>query len=318
MANQTYATGTVSVPDGGTIVTGIGTIWSGANVKIGDTIYLNNLLPGIEIADITDLTHLVLPVPRVGALTNVPYTIVQNFPARVVGVAAAQDVSRLVAALNKEGFIWFVGPTETAPDPSLGNEGQYGEQPSTGKKWVKTGGIWVYLGIYGSFKFDPVVWTAATTYAQGDAVPFQGKTWVSLQSGNLSNRPDINPTFWTKLLGGGDNVYIAMDDSDRPATGETVLKFISPKAMTIYSGMVDSYANANVGATSTAVYSIKKNGTQFATITFASGGQAGTQSGVFACAADIAFAAGDILTIVAPNPRDATLSTIGITLTGYR
>ncbi len=80
----------------------------------------------------------------------------------------------------------------------------------------------------------------------------------------------------------------------------------------------DSFANASTGATNTAVYSIRKNGVQFGTVTFAGGGQAGPQAGTFAAPADTTFAAGDILTMGAPTPRDPTLSTVGITLTAYR
>jgi hypothetical protein len=263
MATQTYTTGTVSVSDGGTVVTGIGTIWSGTNVKAGDTIYINNVLPGVDVSEVTDTTHLVIPAPWAGGnKVSVPYTIVQNFPSRVVGVEAAKDVSTLVAALNKDGFIWFVGSTETDPDPSRGDEGQYAEQPSTTKRWIKTGGLWVYLGMQ------------AALFSRYDLISF---------------------------------------DTDRPASGELLLK-VYPPGVTFRAGLTDSRAGAEVAATASSVFSLTKNGTQFATLTFA----AGSAAGVIACASDAVFTTGDVLRVIAPAARDVTLSGVSATFIGYR
>lgn len=261
MTIPTYQTGTVSVSNGGTVVTGVGSIWSGTNVKEGDFISIDGLDP-VLITEVTDVTHLKIP-PWTGAnKAGVPYVIYQNFVGRVVGVAAAQDVDRLVAALDKNGFIWFVGPDELEPDPSLGDDGQYGEQPATGKRWIKTGGLWVYLGVE----------TA------------------------LFSRYDL-----------------ASFDTDRPASGEMLVK-IFPPGVTFREDLTDSAAGAEVAATAEAVFSITKNGTQFATLTFG----AASATGVFACAADTSFTTGDVLRIIAPNPRDATLSGVAATLIGYR
>jgi hypothetical protein len=192
------------VSDGdSTLVFAGGANLSGTNARQGDTIYINNAFPGIELSEITDATHAEIPLEWAGgAMAAVPYTILQNFPGRVVGVAAAEDVSTLVAALNKEGFIWFVGPDETDPDPSRGDEGQYAEQPSSGKRWVKDGGLWVYLG-------------------QTDAI---------------FSRYDL-----------------ATFDTDRPASGELILK-IYPPGVTFRAGMTDSRAGAEVAATASAVF----------------------------------------------------------------
>lgn len=146
MANPTYSTGTVSVAANGTTVTGVGTIWSGVNAKAGDWIQIGTFQP-VQIKDVTDTTHLTLWAawPN-GALSGVTYTIIQDYPARVVGVAAAEDVGDMLAALKTNGFFFFVDVGETAPDPSYGADGQYAFQPSTGKYWLKTGGAWVATG----------------------------------------------------------------------------------------------------------------------------------------------------------------------------
>ncbi len=262
MTLPTYSTGTVSVVAAGTVVTGLGgPIWSGTNVKEGDWISIDGA-DAVLILSVTDMTHLVIP-PWSGAnKISVPYIVYNNFSARDDGTAIARDVSTLVAALNKEGFIWFVGPDETVPDPSRGDESQYAEQPSTGKRWIKTGGLWVYLG----------------------------------QTNAIFSRYDL-----------------ATFDTDRPASGELILK-IYPPGVTFRAGMTDSRAGAEVAATANAVFSLTKNGTQFATLTFG----AASVAGVIACPADTVFATGDVLRVIAPNPRDATLSGVAATFIGYR
>ncbi len=262
MTIPTYSTGTVSVSEDGTVVTGLGgPIWSGTNVKEGDWIEIDGEA-AVLVLSVTDMTHLVIPQWKWGAKVSVPYVVYNNFSARDDGTAIARDVSTLVAALNKEGFIWFVGPGETDPDPSRGDEGQYAEQPSTGKRWTKDGGLWVYLG-------------------QTDAI---------------FSRYDL-----------------ATFDTDKPASGELILK-IYPVGVTFRAGMTDSQGGAEVAATSIAVFSLTKNGTQFATLTFG----AGSATGVIACPADTTFTTGDVLRVIAPNPRDATLSGVAATFIGYR
>lgn len=315
MPIQTYTTGTVSVSDGSDVVTCTGGIWSGTNVKAGDTIYIENRLPGIEVYEVTDSSHLLLPVEWDGGdLTGVPYTIVQNFPSRVVGVEAAKDVSKLVAALNKEGFYWFVGPDETEPDPSRGDEGQYARQPSTGKEWLKLDGLWVYQGTSGNITFDSAAWDDETTYGARVITSRAGRLWLSIQANNTNHVPESSPLWWTEFMKGGDAYDVVTFDTDRPASGELVLKLVFTKTVTFYAGLTDSRAKAEVAADASAVYSYRKNGTQFATLTFG----AASATGAFASATDTVFAPNDVLTIIAPSPRDATLSGVGATLSGYR
>ena len=316
-AFSSYSTGTVSVANGDTVVVGAGSIWSGAHARPGDDIVIAGHT--VIMIDVTDVTHIAIdPWPYADVPAGTAYKIVQRSPLRFAGGEAMADVDKLVAALNKDGFYHFVGTDETVPDPSLGEDGQYARKPSTGEEWLKVGGLWVFQGVFGTLSATNEPWDGATTFAANVIVPFAGKLWRSLQANNLNHQPDTSPTWWALFLSGGDTVYIAMDDSDRPASGEVVLKFVSPQSMTFYAALSDSFAKATVGATLSAVYSIRKNGAEFATATFAADGQAGAQSATFACASDAVFAAGDILTIVAPAVRDATMSGIGITLTAYR
>ena len=43
-----------------------------------------------------------------------------------------------------------------------------------------------------------------TTYGVNDAVAFGGSSWASIVTGNISNQPDISPTFWSLIAHKGD------------------------------------------------------------------------------------------------------------------
>ena len=62
-------------------------------------------------------------------------------------------------------------------------------------------------------------------------------------------------------------------------------------------------------------FTIKKNGTQIGTMSFASGATTAT----FATdSAAETFAAGDVLSVEAPNPSDASLDSVGFLLKGLK
>lgn len=190
MANPTYSTGTVSVAANGTTVTGVGTIWSGVNAKAGDWIQIGTFQP-VQIKDVTDTTHLTLWAawPN-GALSGATYTIIQDYPARVVGVAAAEDVGDMLAALKTNGFFFFVDTGETAPDPSYGADGQYAFQPSTGAYWLKTGGLWVaskgpvkgYGGTSTTPTLIPTAFPVARTFTTQTGLAYQAGSRVRAAS----------------------------------------------------------------------------------------------------------------------------------------
>lgn len=97
-----------------------------------------------------------------------------------------------------------------------------------------------------------------------------------------------------------------------PLAGEIVARYVTPRAFTLPSGATTSIAKAGVAATGSTVFTMKKNGSSFGTVTFAASGTSGT----FSVASLVSFAAGDIITITAPDPADATCASIGITLVG--
>jgi len=100
-----------------------------------------------------------------------------------------------------------------------------------------------------------------------------------------------------------------------PTIGATVFILTFTRTVTFAANFSGSYGTVGTNPSSTVGYTVKKNGTTIGTIsispfglfTFATTG--GTSQSV---------AAGDRLTIIAPNPNDATLADIGITLAGTR
>lgn len=261
--DRVYNIGTVSVDTGDTAIVGSGgPLWA-SNARAYDRISIEGY-GECTILDVTDDNHLAIdPWPFDTVPAGSEYKIIQDGVDRVTGAEQSAIVVDLVSALDADGFIWFVNSDETGPPPRKGREGQYAEQPSTGKKWVRELGVWKYLGIA-----DP----AFTRYD------------------------------------------IVVDIPERPASGATMAKWVAPSLVTFRAGLGESRGDADAAATASSVFSLKKNGTQFATATFS----AANDTAIFACAADTAFSAGDVLTVTAPNPRDATLANIALTIVGFR
>ncbi|MCW5722440.1 MAG: hypothetical protein KIS86_14975 [Devosia sp.] len=113
--------------------------------------------------------------------------------------------------------------------------------------------------------------------------------------------------------GVGDRYDVAFQDPGRAASGEVVFRAIFAGTITFPANMAGSFARAVVPASAQANWSMRRNGVQFGTMRFAAAGSAAT----FLSSA-IQFVAGDELTLVAPNPRDATLSDIRGVLSGSR
>ncbi|MFG1198862.1 hypothetical protein V5F57_27385, partial [Xanthobacter aminoxidans] len=89
-----YATGTVTVPAGGTAVIGAGTLWS-TPIVAGDTLEAGGR--AVRILDVVDNTHLTLAYGWPGAaLAGSSYIIVYNSPSRSTGTYVAERVRELI------------------------------------------------------------------------------------------------------------------------------------------------------------------------------------------------------------------------------
>ena len=100
----------------------------------------------------------------------------------------------------------------------------------------------------------------------------------------------------------------------KPSAGTVIMRFPMPRAVRFLSGMALSKGVAATAATAAVSSSLRKNGIEFATMNFA----ASATSATFTCATTTDFAAGDILTLVAPATPDDTLSDIGFAFAGLR
>lgn len=96
-----------------------------------------------------------------------------------------------------------------------------------------------------------------------------------------------------------------------PAAGAIVYKLVCVRDVDFPLNMVGSMSTAEVAATNLAVFSIQKNGVQFATFDYVATATSATFAGT-----STSFAVGDVLTVVAPSPQDATLSDVWFNLVG--
>lgn len=117
------------------------------------------------------------------------------------------------------------------------------------------------------------------------------------------------PSAWFAKFAAYD---IAGQVTGAPAASAVVTRYKAPRAFTIKAAAPGSTGISDVAATGTATFSLQKNGSQFGTMSWSAAGTVPA----FAVASDAVFAAGDILTVVAPGSPDATLADIAFTLVG--
>ncbi|MET4176079.1 hypothetical protein ABIB99_007195 [Bradyrhizobium sp. LA6.1] len=201
-ALSSYDVGTVSVDADGTTVTGVSTLWlTAGNVKPGYFFTVGHF--GVFITDVADDAHLTITRWPGATVSGAIYSI-WKVAQGAFNTELLADVDRIVTALNANGYIVFVPPTLTAPDPSLGEENQTALQPTTGKMWVMTGGVWNYLGIYKGFN-PRGAYDNAATYSVGDYVSSAGSSYVWINATSGSGHAPPNATYWQVLASKGDN-----------------------------------------------------------------------------------------------------------------
>ena len=99
----------------------------------------------------------------------------------------------------------------------------------------------------------------------------------------------------------------------KPDAGATILQFVTIRSFTFPAGMVGSKWVSSVAAAASSVFIVLRNGSPIATFTFAIGATIATFTNP---ATDVQFIPGDVLTVTAPNPQNATLSTVSGTFKG--
>ncbi len=106
---------------------------------------------------------------------------------------------------------------------------------------------------------------------------------------------------------------LALFIAGTPTAGETCLRHVFARAVSFPAGLAGSRASAGSASAGTVAFSLRKNGAAFGALTFAAGA-----AGTFAAASPTTFAPGDVLTVLAPDPADAALADVALTLVGPR
>jgi hypothetical protein len=115
--------------------------------------------------------------------------------------------------------------------------------------------------------------------------------------GKLQAQLNTQPYDFTGFVGG------------KPANAALVMFVKVARAFTIPVNMAGSKVKAKTSATAQAVFTLYKNGTSFATLTFAAGGSVPS----IVAAQATSFAIDDELTVVAPATADSTLADLAMT-----
>jgi hypothetical protein len=102
--------------------------------------------------------------------------------------------------------------------------------------------------------------------------------------------------------------------SGAPTASLVILRYPFPRQVIFPAGLTNSQGVAATAATAQTDFDLKKNGSSVGTMRFAAAGTVAS----FIMASQTTFAAGDVLTVVAPGTPDATLANIGFALAGTR
>lgn len=144
--------------------------------------------------------------------------------------------------------------------------------------------------------------------------------WVS-GSGSFTNNANLGVLLFPSGNEGGTKIAVPIFDPAAPVGGEVMWAAPMPTPTTFLAGLTESFGTCSTVPTANAVFSIRKAAAgvdpaaavEFATATYL----AGTRAAVFAAAVDTDFNGGDVLVIVAPDPKDATLTRPSFTLVGH-
>ena len=105
-----------------------------------------------------------------------------------------------------------------------------------------------------------------------------------------------------------DNKSLSMYFADQPTADEELVRFVVAVPFEAPANLVGSQANAATNPTASATFTFLKNGTSFGTVVIATNGTA-----TFTATAT-SFTTGDLFSVVAPDPQDATLADVSISL----
>jgi collagen type VII alpha len=152
-----------------------------------------------------------------------------------IGPIGPQGPTGPTGAQGPQGLRGFTGPKgltgntgATGPQGLTGSPGAQGEQGSQGP-----------AGSAGMTFRGP--WNVENTYALGDAIFFNGSSYVSLVDSNSGNTPDASPSFWALLAQQGS---AGATGADGPQGTQGVQGLIGPQGLTGNTGATGSQGSA--------------------------------------------------------------------------
>ncbi len=107
---------------------------------------------------------------------------------------------------------------------------------------------------------------------------------------------------------------LAFDAPGVPTASMIVFHHVFTQAVTFVASLTGSYVKAGTAATAQTDFDLKKNGSSIGTVRFAAAGTTASYVSI----SSSSWAAGDILTLVAPASPDATIEDLWGTLVGVR
>lgn len=194
---------------------------------------------------------------------------------------------------------------------------------------------WHYVGIgtssetdFGTIFIPKGAYSGATVYAANDLVSHSsgGEPYAFVRNDanigssglapQFSGGVGISNTNWTVVgLVSTPMLFVLSVSVDGvPGSGEIVEGHVFTDQTVFAAGLGSSRASARVAPIGSAVFTITKNNVSIGTVTFAPAATTGT----FAMASNQTFAAGDRLDVICPDPADAALSGVKISIRGSR
>jgi len=171
----------------------------------------------------------------------------------------------------------------------------YLAQEDDAAKWQ----LWKWSGLptagSGYYKF-----TGLTLMAAGTALDDNKATAVSFKGTPPATQPFDVHAFYPGV----------------PTASAKVLRVPIARAVSFPANFAGSYFTGSANATATTVFDVQKNGSSIGSISIAAGGTTATFTTTSGTAKT--FAAGDVLSIIAPASPDATLADPGFVLAGTR
>lgn len=267
--------------------------------------------------------HARLPLPYKGALLQRSTSLTGiAFPLLVPFESAVYDTGGFWSAASPTRLTVPAGVTKVRL------------QGSVALKANATGG-----GVYVSFHKDGIgevtgggvftVRQATSGYTNNDyaaisaVLPVTAGDWFELRvNATTSTWNDLqaSPRTWFALEvvettdAAAPPAEITLFKPGQPATGELLLRLPIARRLRLEASLAGSQASAGTAPTGQADLDLRRNGTSIGTIRFA----AGAATASFIAASATTLEPGDVLTVLAPSPADATLAGIGVAIAATR